>query len=357
MEIEKKKKIIAVAVVLILIVILSVFFWLSDSSEKPSENSDKISEVEIKPEEKTDEETIENTENSNLTEEPSEEPAKDSEEPVEEAEKPEEESETDKEEEEKIDEVIETENERVAEVDDQTQSGSVEQTESKEPSGTQEQTGAQEPSAGADTDKEKDDSSSSNTPDIPVREPESDAQIANGKITCDAFGRYSGQYVEDGRDEPIESVATILVTNQSDEYLEYATLTFDIDGNAGNFIVTGLPPGASAWVMDASRLVIESGAAFTYLECVSSFRDDVNTSSEKINLTADGNMMSATNLSDETLEEVVVYYRVKHTDGNYLGGVTYTANFGTLEPGASIEVLAGHYSAANSEVVRVSWKD
>lgn len=182
-------------------------------------------------------------------------------------------------------------------------------------------------------------------------------KIAGGKLTCDSFGRYSGQYVEDGRDELVESVATILVTNKSDEYLEYATLTFDVNGNAANFIVTGLPAGSSAWVMDANKLVIESGAAFTYQDCLSEFRDDVNSKSNEVGLASDGNMLTATNKTDKTLEDVVVYYRVMHTDGNYLGGVTYTAKFDTLEPGESTEVIAGHYSAENSEVVRVSWNN
>lgn len=182
-------------------------------------------------------------------------------------------------------------------------------------------------------------------------------QIAGGKLVCDSFGRYTGQYVEDGRDELVDSVAAILVTNKSDEYLDYATLTFDVDGKAANFIVTGLPAGTSAWVLDANKLVIESGADFTYQDCASDFRNDVDAKSDKVGLSSDGNMLTATNNTNETLEDVVVYYRVMHTDGNYLGGITYTANFDTLEPGQSTEVLAGHYSSADSEVVRVSWSD
>lgn len=210
----------------------------------------------------------------------------------------------------------------------------------------------EESEASSSEDKE----SGSSGSDIPVQEPEEQyAQIAGGKITCDSFGRFSGQYVEDGRDELVESVAAILVTNRSNEYLEYATLTFDIDGEGANFIVTGLPAGASAWVLEAGKLAIVSGADFTYQDCVSSFREDIVVSSDKIALKADGNMLTATNTSSETLKNVVVYYRVLHTDGNYLGGITYTANFDTLEPGASTEVLAGHYSADDCEVVRVSW--
>lgn len=242
-----------------------------------------------------------------------------------------------------------------------------EEEESKEPEGSE---GPEEPvepessPAGEGESREPESSpsedreNSSSEADTPVQEPEEQyAQIAGGKITCDSFGRFSGQYVEDGRDELVESVAAVLITNRSNEYLEYATLTFDIDGAGANFIVTGLPAGASAWVLEAGKLVIVSGADFIYQDCVSSFRDDIIVSSDKIALKADGNMLTATNTSSETLKNVVVYYRVLHTDGNYLGGITYTANFDTLEPGASTEVLAGHYSADDCEVVRVSWEN
>lgn len=183
------------------------------------------------------------------------------------------------------------------------------------------------------------------------------AKISGGKITCDSFGRYSGQYVEDGRDELVDSVATVLVTNHSEEYLEYATLTFDVNGKAANFIVTGLPAGTSAWVMEANKLKIESGANFTYQDCASDFRDDVSIASESISLAADGGWLTATNISDKEMKNIVVYYRKLHEDGNYLGGVAYTAQMGDLKTGDSTEVLAGHYSAKDCEVVRVSWND
>ena len=58
---------------------------------------------------------------------------------------------------------------------------------------------------------------------------------------------------------------------------------------------------------------------------------------------------------DKALEDVFVYYRCLHTDGNFLGGVTYRVDFGTIAPGESVEVLAGHYSDS-ARIVRIGWK-
>lgn len=193
----------------------------------------------------------------------------------------------------------------------------------------------------------------SNEPTIQTPVGNSDSE----KLTCDEFALFSGQFVEDGRDELVEDVASILVTNRSQRFLDLATITYDIDGQTATFVVTGLPPGRSAWVMESSRMTATQSAKFTYVDSVTSFRDDVVASTEKIAIKADGNMLTATNNTDQTLENVCVYYRNLHTDGNFFGGITYVVSFGTLEPGMSAEKLAGHYSAGTTEIVRVGWQD
>lgn len=187
--------------------------------------------------------------------------------------------------------------------------------------------------------------------------PEPTEEIASGDITCDEFGIFSGQFVEDGRDELVENVAAVLVTNRTDRFLDFATLSFDIDGQTATFILSGLPAGRSAWVMEATRMTATSSSVFTYQNCVNSFRDDVTASTDKVAISSDGNMLTAVNNTSETLEDVFVYYRTLHTDGNFLGGITYRADFGTLEPGASVETMAGHFNKETSEIVRVGWQE
>ena len=174
-------------------------------------------------------------------------------------------------------------------------------------------------------------------------------------LTYDSFSLYSGQYVEDGRDELVTNVAAILVTNRSGKFLDLATLTFDIDGREALFRVTGLPAGRSAWVLEANRMTATNSSTFTFVDMATGFRDNVISSSDKLSITCVGNMLTATNVSGDKLENVFVYYRVLHSDGNYLGGITYVIDFGTLEPGASIEKLAGHFSAEDARIVRIGW--
>lgn len=178
-----------------------------------------------------------------------------------------------------------------------------------------------------------------------------------GDIICRDFSSFSGQYPEDGKDELVENVAAMLVTNQAEQYLDFAALEYDIDGQEALFIVTGLPPGKSAWVMEQSRLRIDADAQFTYKGCADAYRENVITSTDKLKITSSGNMLSVKNQTEKAMKDVCVYYKRYHTDNHYFGGITYVANFGEIKAGESLEKLAGHFDEENTEIVRISWHD
>lgn len=176
-------------------------------------------------------------------------------------------------------------------------------------------------------------------------------------ISCESFSSFSGQYVEDGSDIPVENIAAMLVTNHTEDFLDLATIEYEIDGKPATFVVTGLPAGKSAWVMEKNQMTISSGAKFKYIDETTAFKSGVVNATDKITLSAEGNMLTAVNNTDEKLEGVFVYYKTLHTDGNYFGGITYMTTFGELEPGEKKTELAGHYDKEKTEIVRIGWKE
>lgn len=175
-------------------------------------------------------------------------------------------------------------------------------------------------------------------------------------LTVDQFARFSGEFVEDGQNGPVENVAAVLVTNGSDQYLDLATLTYTIDGQPAAFVVTGLPPGRSAWVLEQNGLIIEQDAEFILEDRMTAFRTDAVAETEAITVTYDGEKLVAVNNSDQAMEDVFVCYKRVHTDGNFFGGITYRVDLGTLEPGGSGESIAGHYIEGETEIVRIGWR-
>lgn len=176
-------------------------------------------------------------------------------------------------------------------------------------------------------------------------------------IVYSNFSSFSGQYVEDGSDVPVENVAAMLVTNQTEDFLDLATIEYEINGKAAVFMVTGLPPGKSAWVMESNKMTITEDADFKYIKRTTAFKEGVIDTTNKITISAEGNMLTAVNNTDEKLEGVFVYYKTLHTDGNYLGGITYMTTFGDLAPGEKRTELAGHYDKDKTEIVRIGWKE
>lgn len=179
----------------------------------------------------------------------------------------------------------------------------------------------------------------------------------SGQVTCSDFSSFSGAFAEDGTDVPVENIAAMKITNQSERFLDMAAFQYEIDGKEAVFIATGLAPGKSAWVLENTKLTIDADAEFVYKGCTTAFRDKAVTSTDKIKISSDGYMMTAKNKTKKTMKNLCVYYKVLHTDGNFFGGITYMVNFGDLKAGESLEKLAGHYDKKNAKIVRYSWQD
>jgi hypothetical protein len=175
-------------------------------------------------------------------------------------------------------------------------------------------------------------------------------------LICENIGLYNGAFVEDGSDEPVQNVAALLVTNGSEQYLDLAKLTYEIDGQEAVFLVMGLPAGGTAWVLESSRRTASAQSEFRHKNTVTSFRDNAVNRLEGVDLEFNGTMLRATNTTDKTFKALTVYYKVLHDDGNYLGGIAYMVTFGDLEPGESVEKIAGHFQSDKTHIVRIGYQ-
>lgn len=176
-------------------------------------------------------------------------------------------------------------------------------------------------------------------------------------LSCDSVAVYSGAFLENGSDEPVENVASMLITNHSGRFLEYAKLTYEIDGRTAFFVVTGLHDGQSAWVLESTGMSVNAESRYVYVDAVTSYLEHVVRSAEELEITYVRNMLKVTNIADRTLENVTVYYKVVDEDSHYFGGITYVVNFGSLAPGDSVEKIAGHYQENRTVIVRVGWQE
>jgi hypothetical protein len=174
-------------------------------------------------------------------------------------------------------------------------------------------------------------------------------------LYCLEFSRYSGEFFEDGTHARVTNVAAALIENRSPEFLDFATITYDVGGKTAQFVVTGLPPGGKTWVLETNRMAIEADVDFRFLDCTSTFRHDAVMSTEDLIVSTIGNTLTVTNATDYPLQNVCVYYKTMGDDGVYLGGISYMLAFDTLEPGQAVQRASGHFTK-NSQIIRYSYQ-
>lgn len=167
------------------------------------------------------------------------------------------------------------------------------------------------------------------------------------------IGRYDGMFVEDGSDDAVEDVACILVQNTTEQYLDYGVISAAVGGKDCSFVVTGLPGGACAWVLEKDRCVMDANGVYEYKDDSVSQLRDVSKEDERVKVELRDGKIVVSNLSGTDLSSVRIYYKRIHDDGNFLGGITYTTAAENLKAGESTELTAGHSTETGCAVVRL----
>lgn len=176
-------------------------------------------------------------------------------------------------------------------------------------------------------------------------------KIADGRLLVTNCGTYAGLYPEDGSDTQVENVAAILVENVSSQTCQYCQMTFLIEDEPAEFVLSELPAGASVWVLEANGLVISETDTFFFDDDESVFREEASLTG--FTCTAGEGSLTVTNDSGEDAESLFIYYKLLHEDGSYLGGICYRVQVGGIAAGETKTVTAGHFYEGACEIVGI----
>ncbi len=188
-----------------------------------------------------------------------------------------------------------------------------------------------------------------------TKPPKNEQTATSADLYCEEITLFSGVYVENGKNEKVDNVAAILVHNRAEAFLDRATITYKYGSKNVTFVVTGLPAGEKCWVMEKSKMQIDGKHKFEFVKCISAFNYDVIEKPKHITTMTKDNVITVTNNSKQTLENVCVYYKNTFEDGNYFGGITYVLTFGKLSPGETIQKESAHFSE-DSDIVKYSYQ-
>ncbi len=192
-------------------------------------------------------------------------------------------------------------------------------------------------------------------PTEPITSEPAPTEAAEARPRVLSLGLYTGPYPEDGSGEPVDSVAVILVENDSDTQLQFAELHYRIDERDALFRVSELPPGERALVVEHSQLVatpvsvwkaVPEEDLLVYLAAEA--LDGLEVRYEKAGWLRVMNKGSKAASFD-------LIYKQRGEDGVYTGGIAYHVAVPILKPGESADLEAPHYTEA-SVVVRITAK-
>lgn len=180
--------------------------------------------------------------------------------------------------------------------------------------------------------------------------------LPDGLVITDV-GSYTGAYMEDGTDDIVSGVLMIVVTNEGERPLQYAKITMQAGEETAEFSVTTLPVGASAVVLEASRLGYDRSVEYAALavEQAAWFDGELSLCEDRLQLQQLDGVLNVTNVSGGDLEgDIVIYYKNSSADMFY-GGITYRIRLtGGIPAGSTRQIIADHFAPERSTVLWVS---
>ena len=173
-------------------------------------------------------------------------------------------------------------------------------------------------------------------------------------LTIHRLAPYNGMFVEDGTNANVENVAMLLVSNDSDYPIEYASIAVQYGGETLTFDISALPKGEKMVVQEKTGKSIPDGKAQAAKALVVR-RATMEMSRDQVEVVDNGdNTLTIRNVSGKLLPTVRVFYKYYMEDEDvFVGGIAFTVRITRLDADASVTIQPSHYASATGRVVMV----
>lgn len=195
-----------------------------------------------------------------------------------------------------------------------------------------------------------------NVPGFTMLEDVPGTEFDNGlSVLC--AGRFSGVYYEDGSDEQVKDVLSIVVYNGGDTLVEYGNIDLPVGGQTASFTFTGLPAGSAVLVQEKNRMTWDGQRIGAY-DCTEYARPAalIFDFGNDFELNAADGVINAKNISGSDITtDVHVFYK-NYEYGLFMGGITYRATFaGGIKAGRIGQSMTPHYWYDTSAILYMSY--
>ena len=179
-------------------------------------------------------------------------------------------------------------------------------------------------------------------------------QVPGYGLTIHHLAPYKGMFVEDGTNANVENVAMLLVSNDSDYPIEYASIAVAYGDEVLTFDISALPKGEKMVVQEKTGKAVPTGKA-QKAQALVVRRANMEMSRDTIRVTDNGdNTLTIQNMTREMIPTVRVFYKYYMEDEDvFVGGIAFTVRITRLEAQSAVTVQPSHYSSETGRVVMV----
>ena len=184
----------------------------------------------------------------------------------------------------------------------------------------------------------------------------SQTDIGNG-LTLVSIGTYSGEYIENGSDSEVENVMSIVVRNDSDKNIQYAEISVAAGDDFYNFSLTTLPIGSSVFLLEIAKKEYDAEklVRYAFSDSVAVFPKGMDLMTDKFTVSGSDNYIMVTNNTDTDFNGAVTVYYKQTKDGQYFGGITYSATAQNgVKAGKSVVIPSDHFKIDTSKLMFVT---
>ncbi len=152
-----------------------------------------------------------------------------------------------------------------------------------------------------------------------------------------------------------EELASLEVQNTSGRHLARAEIDILLmTGETLRFVIEDLPAGMSVWAFDTANQSMAADAVCAEITCTAEYEPETPLSSDVLEITAEGTMVTLRNRTEENLAGADVSFRCLFDAALYYGGRTWTYATGPIPAGGSVTLDVYECYLGTAEAVRVS---
>lgn len=183
-------------------------------------------------------------------------------------------------------------------------------------------------------------------------------QLSNG-IVIENVSKYSGPFMENGKDEEVKNVWELTVTNTSNKDIQFLRLKAECEEQTAQFDITTLTAGSTVKVLESSAAQLPKWAKDVVysIENIAEFSTERSIYPDLFQISVADNRIKLVNkTSEDFTNDIYIYYKnVK--DDVYQGGITYRVKFeGGIGAGETKETTAAHYDTDVSKILYMTFE-